>query len=437
MKQYNRLFRAFLLSFVLMAFAPVLFADTAIHGVVVNGSNNQNVAGVNVELRRNGDPGKAGKLIATTVSGAGGKFSFQVPLAEHDSLLVARAIYEGFPYEVPAYDGGQRLGQFNVKIDSSKVRLPVFDTTTSLVPLDFVVHHLQIESRPGGIKCVERMVVNNSSKKTFLGLGKNHATILLDLPKGAKNVALDPQITDGKIVKNPGGYSIAKAILPSVGDENTNLIVSYEMDWPSKLPWKRSIDLSREIQYSTHFFFVQRADTERGLQVEGERIADKVKEPLSPDQTIQLQINGESQSRVVNAIGSPQSEKVALLPGDRLEIEVSNPINPTFWLFLGFLVLLIILIPLSLWRRSIAPSTNVAKADKIGEPVQEPSVYGRTPEQGESSQDWLKAPCAVQLIEQIAALDDAYADGQMTEEEYHAKRDACKRALLQFAPEKF
>src|SRR5690606_18123223 len=103
-------------------------------------------------------------------------------------------------------------------------------------------------------------------------------------------------------------YSIAKAILPSVGDETTDLIVNYELDWPSKLPWKRSLDLSREIQYPTRFFFVQRSDTERGLQVKGSVISDKEKKPLSSDQTVQLNINGESQGRVINAIGSPKSE---------------------------------------------------------------------------------------------------------------------------------
>jgi hypothetical protein len=436
MKYFNHFFCIALLSSVLVAFSPRLSADTSIHGVVVNGSTNQNVAGVDLELRRNSDPGKEGKLIATTVSTAGGKFSFKVPLTEHDSLLVARARFKGFSYEVPAYDGGQRLGQFDVKIDPSKVRLPVFDTTNSLVPLTFAVHHLEVKSKPGGIKCSERIVVNNPTKKTFLGLGTNHATILLDLPDNAKNVTLDSQVTDGKIIKNPGGYSIAKAILPSVNGEDTNIIVNYEMDWPSKLPWKRSLDLTREIQYPTRFFFVQRSDTERGLQVKGFKITEKTKDPLSPDQTVQLNINGEPKGRVINAIGSPKAEDYALVPGDELQIEVSNPVNPTFWAFFGFLLLLIVLIPLSLWRRSVAPSSNNIKADKMGEPVNAQSVNRRTLQPGVTSSQWLEAPAAVGLIEQIAALDEAFAAGELQEGEYRARRDVYKRALLQFAPEK-
>jgi len=435
MKQYKPTFCITVLASLLLILAPVLLADTVIQGVVVNGSNDQNIAGVSVELRRNADPGKQGKLIGTTVSGAGGKFGFKVPLAEHDSLLVAQARYKGFSYEVPAYDGGKRLGQFNVDIDPSKVRLPVFDTTKSLVPLNFVAHHLEIKSRPGGISCVERYLVNNPSRKTFLGLGPNNATILLDLPDGAKNVTLDPAVTDAKLVKNPGGYSIAKAILPSIGGDTTDLIVHYEMDWPSKLPWKRSLDFSREVQYPTRFFFVQRSDTERGLQVTGSKITEKEKEPLSPDQTVQLNIEGNSQGRVINAIGNPKSEDDALVPGDHLQIEVSNPVNPTFWAFLGFLLLLIILIPLSLWRRSVGPSPNDVKADKMGEPVKVKSVYGETLQSGAASDDWLKSPAAVALINQLAALDESFAAGEMEEEDYRTKRDACKRALLQFAPE--
>lgn len=436
MKQYKNIFCVALLTSVFLIFSPMLLADTSIHGVVVNGSDNKNAAGVNLELRRNGDPGKDGKLIATSISAADGKFSFKVPLAEHDSLLVVRARFQGFSYEVPAYDGGQRLGQFDVKIDPSKVRLPVYDTTTSLVPLTFAVHHLEVKSTPGGIKCSERIVVNNPTKKTFLGLGQNHATILLDLPDDAKNVTLDPQVTDGKLIKNPGGYSIAKAIVPSINGEDTNLIVNYEMDWPSKLPWKRSLNLSREIQYSTRFFFVQRSDTERGLQVKGFKIAEKAKDPLSLDQTVQLNINGEPQGRVINAIGSPKADDFALVPGDELQIEVSNPVNPTFWAFFGFLLLLIVLIPLSLWRRSATPSSNNVKADKMGEPVNAQSVSRRTLQPGATSSKWLETPEAVVLIEQLAALDEAFTAGEIEEEDYLARREVCKRALLQFAPEK-
>jgi hypothetical protein len=75
------------------------------------------------------------------------------------------------------------------------------------------------------------------------------------------------------------------------------------------------------------------------------------------------------------------------------------------------------------------------KADKMGEPVNEQSVYGRTSQSGATSTVWLQTPAAATLIEQIAALDEAHAAGDIDNEEYHAQREACKRALLQFAPD--
>jgi hypothetical protein len=263
MKLYKILFYIICLP----CFSSVLFANTLIQGVVVNGSNNHNAAGLKVELRRRGDPGKPGKLIATTTSDSAGKFTFQVPPAETDSLLVAVADYQGFPYEVPAYDGGQRLGQFNVKIDPSKVRLPVFETTSALVPLEMRVSHLNVKPRPGGLSCVEFLIINNPSQKTFLGIGPDKATVLLDLPKGAKNVRLDPQVIGAKLNKRPDGYSITQPIPPTLNTEGTALIVDYDIDWPSRLPWKRSVDLSREVQYPTRFFFVQRSQDDGALQV--------------------------------------------------------------------------------------------------------------------------------------------------------------------------
>ncbi|MEO6908081.1 MAG: hypothetical protein ABI210_09355 [Abditibacteriaceae bacterium] len=424
MKLYKNVVFAVLLVCLSTAFSSTSFAASVVKGVVINGSNNQNVAGLKVELRRSGDPGKSGKLIAATTSGVDGSFSFLVPKTEIGSLLVATATYQGYPYEVPAFDGGQHLAQFNVKIDATKVRLPVFQTTSSLVPLEVRVSHLNVKPLKGGLTCVEFLIINNPSKKTFLGIGPDKATILLDLPKGAKNVRLDPQSVDGKLNQRPDGYSISQPISPTLNTEGTAIIVDYDIDWPSRLPWKRTLDLTTEIQYPTRFFFVQRSADDAALLVSGPK--------LHADQSVKMNIEGKPIDSLINAVGNPQESKAALLPGDELKIQISSPINPTFWAFLGFLVLLIILIPLSLWRRSAAPSPIDAKADKMGEPVHDQSVYSRTSE----SNNWLKSPKAVDLVEQIAALDDSFAAGEIDEADYQAERQDCKDVLLQLASRK-
>jgi len=432
MKQYRFLLCLILCCLASFAAVPAQ-AATQIRGVVVNGASDAGAGGVSVELRRNGDPDKPGKLIATTTTNAAGQFSFLVPMAEHDSLLVVRALYKGFPYEVPAYDGGKRLNQFNVDIDPGKVRLPVYDTTTSLVPLELSVSHMNVKPRAGGISCTEFLIVNNPTKKTFLGIGQDKATILLDLPKGAKNVRLNSQTTGAKLNKRPDGYSISKAIPPSLDAPGTAIVVDYDMDWPSRLPWQRSLDLSREVQYPTRFFFVQRDATDRVLQVSGFLKTDKEETPLSGDQSIQMDIDGQPQDRVINAIGNPKAQESILAPGNELHIEVSSPINPAFWAFLAFLVLLIILIPFALWRRTAPPSPAAAKADKIGEPVQPQSVYDGTQQHESAGADWLQTPDAAQLIAQIAALDEDHEAGRISDEEYRQQRAAYKRALMQSA----
>jgi hypothetical protein len=294
------------------------------------------------------------------------------------------------------------------------------------VPLTFLVHHLAINTEPGGIKCVERFVIENPTRKMFLGLGPRHATLLLNLPAAAQNVKLDPSITDAKLEKRPDGWALIKPIAPNVGgaDDRNIVAINYEMKWPSSLPWARTLDFSRRLQYPTKFFFVAREDADKKLKIESPK--------LSKDQQAPVNINGQPQTRWVNVAGRPMGDKPVLQSGDELNIKISSPVEPLFWGFLGFVVLMLVAIPAVLFRRGKTRLANEASSRKIAEPkFSEPQQTASVSMQPSTPDAPVYTPQAEELIERIARLDDEYARGQVDGAEYQKQRSVWKDAVVE------
>jgi hypothetical protein len=425
MKHFFRLFFVFFAA-ILLASTPALAAPVRVAGIVVDETNHRPAAGAPVELMR--ATGGESKLIARTRAGANGRFAFPPQEAGAEDILVTRSDFQGYVYVAPAFDGSGKLAQMDIKVDPAKVRLAVFESTKEIVPLSFTTHHLAVESTNGGLKCVERIVVNNPTRKTFLGLGKNNATILLNLPVGAKNVKFATDVTNGAIEKRPDGWAIVKPIPPNIYDQRVLVVINYDMDWPSSLPWQRRMDFSRKLQYPTKFFFVARETDDKKLEV----IAPK----LSADQEAPLPMNGGMETRIVNAIGNPgmggQSDaKPVLQSGDELKIQIAAPVNPLFWGFSGFIVLLCLAVPLALWQKK----TPNAEINKIEEPRATAGVYGGTLQTGQApsiaTAEVLNDGVARDLIERIAALDEEFQNGKVGQQEYSATRATWKTELVQ------
>lgn len=406
--------------FCLLLSTPAFAASVRVAGVVFEETNNHPAPNAVVELLRARD-GQSTPIAKVRADGAG-RFVFAPQNVGADELLVVRTNWTGYTYVAPAYDAaGHLMKEMNAKIDPAKVRLSVYRTTTEIVPINFMTHHLAIESKSGGLKCVERIIVENPTKKTFLGLGQRRATVLLNLPAAAKNVTLDPQVTDGTIEKRPDGYAIIKPIPPTAYEARTVIIVNYDMDWPSTLPWQRKVDFTRKVQYPTKFFFVARTADDKRLEV--------IAPQLSAAQEAPLAINGQMETRTVNAIGRPMGGEAVLKAGDDLKIGVSSPVNPLFWGFLGFLVLFCLAVPAALLRRSTPPART---ADKIEEPLIAGSVYPRTSATSSAADGAIQfSPNASGLIERIAALDEEFARGEVAQAEYSQRRSSLKSQVVE------
>lgn len=223
------------------------------------------------------------------------------------------------------------------------------------------------------------------------------------------------------------------------------------MDWPSILPWARTVDLSQKILYPTNFFFVARKTEDRVLQV----VAPK----LGADTEQELPIDNNTEVRVVNAIGRPMAEKPALNSDERVEVKVTREVNPLFWAFLAFLAAIALLVPLALRsshrRRDVvsddddweeielreAGLSRVASRSSGGEPSKNANVVSGVSRPTSRAINGAHAafssgdlptpiPSNVQsLIEEIAQLDEAWEQGQVEEADYRQRRAAWKQQI--------
>lgn len=417
-----------------------LAAPTPIAGTVRDGTaGNRPLPNATVQLIRPGDKG-AKKVLETVRTDAAGRFVFPAQGWGNDDLLMANVPHQGYDYAAVAYDGGNKLKAVGMTVNPAQVDVSTYDTTTKGVPLQFQVHHLAIKSTETGLNVIERIVVINPSEKTFLGIGPRKISVLLNVPKGAKDVALDPKITDAKLIKTTSGYGIERPITPQAYGARNAIIFSYNMDWPSKLPWAKKIDLSRELNYPTQFFFVARLPDDKNLEVDA---------PLLGKATdADLPIDGKTETRVVNSIGAPQMPGMpggdkndpVLSAGANMHVVIARPVNPLFWAFSAMVIGLIVFLPIAMIkpRRDKSAAVQAKSAEpRAGQGVKLPASVATSPtlaQNGVSSADngadLALTPQAQALIAQIAQLDDEHEAGRIEAEDYQARRAAWKAQLI-------
>lgn len=416
--------------------APVRFA-----GRVINGTHGDAAAaGATIRLLRLDTETGKGQTLATAKSNARGDFDMGRLDVPADDLLFARIEWNGYPYVEPAFDGGGRLEGAGIQPD--RLSLRVYDTTQETPPLIFTAHHIAIKSEGANLKCIERMVIENPSNRTYVG-GDENVTILLPLPKGAKDVRLDADAVDARLVKvgqdaHPV-YGVAKPILPAAAGVRNALIVEYSMPWA-----REGVNLSRRLQYPVKFFFVAREQSDKALQVTAPR--------LGAVQETQLPLDGQMQTRLINAVGSPQNPQPALKAGDEVDVVVSRAVNPLVWAFVAFVAVLFLAVPLTLLRsrnRAAAPHANgpqlgseqgASRSEKrsggtrakIAEPGSQGSVIPGILADGRALSGPLAAPSAArEWIDKIALLDDDWEAGKLEQSEYQRQRAAWKQKVVE------
>ena len=424
----------FLLSSLLLSTTFAVAAPTEISGIARDGSNkNTPVPGALIQLVR---PQKDAKpvLVGTTRTNASGIFRFPAREYGKDDLLFVNTSRKGFDYSAIAFDGGQKLKAVNINVDPSHIQLKTFDTTNRLdaAPLGFQVHHLAITSTPTGLHCIERIVVENPSNFTYVGVGERKISVLLNVPKAAQNVKLDPKITDATLLQTKDGWGVSMPIMPNAFlaampfNSANAIIFSYDVAWPSSLPWAKNVDLSREAIYPTKFFFVARETGDKELQVSAPK--------LGAEQSQELPIGDKMETRLINAVGASPgmpgaaSNVPAVPAGQQLQIGISRPVSGLFWGFAGLVGALCLFLPLALLKpkraerrekESVSSHTSTRSAESAAfAPLNGFAVAPNL------------SPSGRELVQKIADLDDAFEAGQLDEATYGSQRAAWKKQLI-------
>jgi hypothetical protein len=432
-----------------------------VRGIALNATKTRPAANLSLELIKPTPATESGSLVATVKTGPDGRFDFGPREVDQRDLLLIRAAYAGYGYLAAAFDGAGQLKPFGVSPTPDNVQISVYESATKPPPLTFQVHHLAIESSAKGIKCIERIVVENPSNATYVGIGKVKGTVLLDVPAGAREIKLDPKIP-GKLVKTSHGWAVTTPIPPSRYTKRNPLagpsaiIFEYLIDWPSSLPWARKVDLSQRVLYPTNYFFVARKTDDKVLQVAAPR--------LGKDEEQELPIGDETEVRVVNSVGRPASPTPALKADERLQIAVSREVNPLFWTFAAFLAAIVLAVPLALRGaknrgRGATLDEDDSDLDDLEEEVRVPvrvaasrknsALTGAEPRAsarvsiaysgagafaGASASGLLDGPARAG-IESIASLDEDLEAGRLSAAEHGARRARVKEALLKLLEE--
>jgi hypothetical protein len=204
------------------------------------------------------------------------------------------------------------------------------------------------------------------------------------------------------------------------------VVVSYTM------PWKKNVDLSRRLLYPTKFFFVVREEADKNkIQVDAPS--------LGADELQPIPLDGQMQNRIVKTVGQPMSPKPALAAGTMMSIKVSRSTNPLVWAFIALVGLLCVFVPgVLMWNRKKPTNKYSTGKQKSEEPQGGASVYSVNPHSsGGVASNGAEAEVRVdnsfrvkEVVEKLAALDDDWEAGRLTQAAYESQRAQWKEEVV-------
>jgi mono/diheme cytochrome c family protein len=263
-----------------------------------------------------------------------------------------------------------------------QVTLPitVYESTSDAAQVKVDTLHIVVEPDANGLNVTEIYVLSNDSDRFVAGFGQ--PVLHFGLPAGATNLQLDP--AQQRVIEQAGdGLDYYDAI--PVGQQVQQIVYQYSL--PST-----ATSLGRAIYQPLAAV---------NLLLSGQ--ADQL--TVTSDQ---LKAGG---PQTIPSSGQTFQQYTAfdMQPGQTLSVSISTPASPFDWrIVLGVGLVIVGVIGLVIWQRG---------------QKRQPVAADNTAAQREA------------LIDQIAALDDEFADGQIDEINYKAKRAQLKEKLLKLMEE--
>jgi hypothetical protein len=172
-----------------------------------------------------------------TASDARGRFSFTVPVDPQRTYVAWLHYKDGEYTSAPVIlkTAGQR----------ASVSLRVWEPTSDAGVLRVNVHHIIVEPGQGAVRVAELLVVVNSTDRTYVGVGSNGSrrqSLQFSLPDGARDVQLMDGLYERAVTVS------ADALIDSVGVKPGMREIAYSYTVPIT---GRTMALGRRVDYPT------------------------------------------------------------------------------------------------------------------------------------------------------------------------------------------
>ncbi|MFN8481759.1 MAG: c-type cytochrome [Anaerolineae bacterium] len=336
---------------------------------------------------------------------ADGTFKFDKLIAETGRGYGVAVNYGGINYYSPL-----------VKLDSNNpsqtTTLNVYETTTTDPGMQLSRAHVLVDFvDPNTVRIGELYQLDNTGNRTFIA-PPNGATMILPLPSGAKNFQFQNEDLDAAAQVSGATVRLDTPWTPGPHQ----VVLSYD------LPYNGSLDLQRTFPYPVGEINVLVSD--KGVQItptvvqpkpststpQGESFQTYQAQNLAVGQSIGLALSGAPKNVPAPALPASGAAPNAAAPASGAGARPASgavPLAPTYqssMVWVGILLAALALVAVLLWPRLRAPFARRQQSSLA------------------ATQD--------ALLDQIAALDDAYAAGQVSEVDYTVRRADAKARLI-------
>ncbi len=388
--------------------APAVAASiegASISGVVTNATNGAIVGDIEARLRAF-SPAIEEMLTLTETVTVDGRFAFTLGNVPGDWVYIVNVSYEGLNFS-------SDVGQLSSETPDIELPVTVYDQTTDPSVIRVAQVHVVFDFLSTEIlQVTELYVFENLGTAVFVGDtgDPDQGVTRVAVPANAQNLsferafsAMDSFIPATEVIPLTNGYADTIPLRP--GRSNSSLVVNYT------LPYDEGVTLSHELPYAATNVTVILPDvgvsltnaeawTQQNQQTMGGMFLSYAQQNLPPGSTLNLVLAGEPEV-VSTAMGNSA---------------IATTRNQSTELIIGGVGLLLVGIVAVVVVRSRMAHRDEDEEDEV---VYEDEA-GMTVENGRAADE---------LIQIIAALDDAYERGELDEEAYHKEREQLKTEL--------
>jgi cytochrome c551/c552/5-hydroxyisourate hydrolase-like protein (transthyretin family) len=355
-----------------------------ITGKVLNKTSDVPVPGVNVSLKAFMGDNETGAEEAETASD--GSFKFE-KLAWDRSYSLSLA-FDGAEYATDKM-------VFAPGEDVKTLDLPVFEPTMDDPGIKVLEEHTIFEISENGLNVGDIIIFDNPGDRIFIGsadLGDGRKESLkFDLPAEALNVSFMQGLDPESVVTTDTGFSDTESVMPG----EKRVIFAYSMPKSAT----DAITIEKKIIYPTDSFLLLIPETKHGVDVSGGGlIADP--EPVNMEN-----------------VNYAKWQAKNLKPGDKVTVKFKAPggiaaylTGYVKWAALG---LVLLLVGIGILYSSMGKG-GAEKRKEAGDRERQGLLDKRS-----------------RLIQDIAALDDEFESGKISEDRYHKLRESMKEELVE------